>query len=274
MDGYKKKPIVIAAKTLAAQLHDKSVGIVETLAKMYPSAAPSLWFTYFSLGAVIAYHQEELNDFTKHLMDHQEELGIDFDSEEFKKGFLIQLETYFKLRIEDKKLVAKEIFSSFCGSPNKPNFPLERYNDTLTKISVEGLQYLVFVQKEIYPLRDVAIERKYESGNYPPPPIGKPKEWWIEQLKKTDPISNYISQWTRDVYPATVDVTHVEAAIEEYRQEEVQQKSNDLSDLFLEMEQLGIMRTYNLDAMIGGGGSGYVFTPYGLNFINFIPKTA
>jgi hypothetical protein len=207
-------------------------------------------------------------------MDHQDELGIDFNSKEFQEGVYVQLETYFKLRVKDKKLVAQEIFRSFCGSPNKPDFPLERYNDTLAKISVEGLKYLVFLQKDIFPFRDEAIERKYDGGNHPAPPIGKSKEWWIERYKRTEPISNYISAWLKDVYPPTVDVSQVATGKEEYRQDEVERKRDDLSDLSLEMEQLGIMRSYSSIEGFSGGGDVQTLTPYGLKFMEFIPETA
>lgn len=273
MDEYKKSPIKIGIKALTDKVYEVGASIIEPLAKKFPNAAPFLQFTYYSFGAYLAYHQEELNDFTEYLMAHQDELGIDFNSREFQEGVFIQLETYFKLRVKDKKLVAQEIFSSFCGSPNKPDFPLERYNDTLAKISVEGLKYLVFLQKEIFPIRDMAIERKYDSENHPQPPIGKSKVWWIERYKRTEPISNYVSQWIKDGYPPTVDVSQVESAKEEYRQDEVERKREDLSDLSLEMEQLGIMRSYNAGEGIGGGGNVYTLTPYGLRFIEFIPKT-
>lgn len=270
---YKKKPLVIGVKALANKIYDVGTSIIEPLTKQFPHAAPLLQFIYYSFGAYLTYHQEELNDFTAYAMAHYKEWGVDFNSKEFQDGVFIQLETYFKLRVKDKKLVAQEIFNIFCGSPNKPDFPLERYNDTLTKISVEGLRYLVFLQKEIFPLRAEAIERKYDGGNHPPPPIGKPKEWWLEHYKRTEPISNYVSVWIKDVYPPTVDVSQVESAKEEYRQEEVERKRDALSDLSMEMEQLGIMRSYNYEVGIGGGGNVTTLSPYGLKFMEFIPKT-
>lgn len=273
MTKYKKKPFAIGAKALAGKVYEVGGSIIEPLAQRFPNAAPFLQFTYYSFGAYLAYHQEELNDFTEYLMAHHEEWNIDFSSKEFQEGVFVQLEAYFKLRIKDKALVAQEIFSSFCGSPNKPNFPLERYNDTLGKISVEGLKYLVFLERDIFPLRDKAITLKYDRGNYPQPPIGKPKEWWTEHYKRSEPVSDYISVWIKDVYPPTVDVSQVATGKEEYRQEEVEKKRDDLSDLSLEMEQLGIMRTYNPnEGVLGGAGSVYTLTPYGLRFMEFIPR--
>jgi len=273
MPEYKKKPLRIGLKALASKFSEVGTNIIEPLTKKFPNAAPLLQFIYYSFGAYLAYRQEELNDFTEYLMAHYKELGVDPDSKEFQEGLYIQLDSYFKLRIKDKKLVAQEIFSSFCGSPNKPDFPLERYNDTLVKISVEGLKYLVFLQNGIFPTRDEDIERKYDGENHQQPPIGKPKEYWIERYKRTEPISNYIGMWLKDVYPPTVDVSQIETGKEEYRQDQVEKKGDDLSDLSLEMEQLGIIRGYNVGGTIGGGGNVYTLTPYGLKFMEFIPET-
>lgn len=273
MTEYKKSPIKIGIKALTDKIYEVGANIIEPLAKRFPSAAPFLQFTYYSFGAYLAYRQQELNDFTQYLMDHQKELGLNFNSKEDQEGVFVQLETYFKLRVKDKKLVAQEIFSSFYGSPNKPEFPLERYNDTLVKISVEGLKYLVFLQKEIFTIRDEDIERKYEGENHQQPPIGKPKKYWIDRYKRTEPISGFISKWLKDVYPPTVDVSQVETGKEEYRQDEIENKGEDLSDLAFEMEQLGIMRNYNVSGTIVGGGNVYALTPYGLRFMEFIPKT-
>lgn len=268
MDEYKKKPLKIAVNALTNKAYE--VGTV--VMNAFPSASPFLQFALSGFGAYLAYKQEELNDFTKYLMDNKEKLGIDFDSKEFQEGVFVQLETYLKLRVKDKKFVAQEIFKSFCGSPNKPNFPLERYNDTLLKISEEGLQYLVFLQKEILPLRDAAIEKRYDEGNFPTPPEGKSKDWWVEHYKNIESISDYVSQWVSEFYPLTVNVDQVEAGKEEYRQEEVAKKRDDLSNLSLEMEQLAIMHSYSASGGLSWGGSAMKFTPYGLKFIEFIPK--
>ena len=270
---YKKKPLKIGLKAAITKIHESSEKLVNTLSLLHPTAAPFLTFAYYSFGGYLAYHQEALNDFTEFLMKHHEELGIDFKSQEFQEAVYLQLETYFKLRIKDKKYVAEEIFLHFCGSPNKPNFPLERYNDTLSKISEEGLQYLAFLRKDIFPIRDADFKRKYESGNYPPPPQGKSKEWWMKYFQRHEPTGNYVSKWLVDLYPSMVDVSKVKSAKEEYRQEEVERKRDALSDLSLEMEQLGIMRSYNIGGTLGGGGNVYTLSPYGMKFIEFIPRT-
>lgn len=270
---YKKEPLKIGVKAAITKVYESSEQLVTTLSVMHPAAAPFLTFAYYSFGGYLAYNQEALNDFTEFLMKHYKELGIDFNSHEFQDAVFLQLETYFKLRIKDKKYVAEEIFLHFCGGPNKPNFPLERYNDTLSKISEEGLQYLAFLRKDIFPLRDADFEHKYETGNYPPPPQGKSKESWTQYYLKHEPTGNYVDKWLSDVYPSTVDVSKVTSAKEEYRQIEVERKRDALSDLSLEMEQLGIMRSYNVGGTIGGGGNVYTLSPYGLKFIEFIPRT-
>lgn len=79
------------------------------------------------------------------------------ESEVFQDGFVYALERYIRLRTEEKRLGALLLFKSFAEAEAKEDFPLERYFDTLEKISTDALRTLAFIRYEV-------IEPKLEQG--------------------------------------------------------------------------------------------------------------
>lgn len=71
------------------------------------------------------------------------------ESEVFQDGFVYALERYLRLRTEEKRLGALLLFKSFAETEAKQDFPLERYFDTLEKISSDALRTLAFIKYEV-----------------------------------------------------------------------------------------------------------------------------
>lgn len=78
-------------------------------------------------------------------------------STEFQDGFIAGLEDYIKLRDSLKRRLALKAFNEFAKSSDKVEFPLERYNDTLRKISPAGLRALAYIKNEILPIMELRI---------------------------------------------------------------------------------------------------------------------
>lgn len=123
-------------------------------------------------------------------------------SEEFQDGFVVALEDYIKIRNHIKRRVALKMFKEFATTDNKVEFQLERFNDTLLKISTASIQTLAFIKENILPLREEAIKAKLATDN-----LGteKPYEWWYEQRLKTEPISSHFDKWISDRYSPNSD---------------------------------------------------------------------
>lgn len=98
------------------------------------------------------------------------------------------------------------MFKEFAATDNKVEFQLERFNDTLLKISTASIQTLAFIKETVLPLREEAIRVKLATDNMDikapsdPPDNGKPYEWWYEQRLKTEPVSDYFDKWINDRY--------------------------------------------------------------------------
>lgn len=127
-------------------------------------------------------------------------------SSEFQDGFVVALEDYIKIRNHLKRRVALKMFREFAASGNKVEFQLERFNDTLLKISTASIQTLAFIKEIVLPLREQAIRAKLATDNMgikapsDPPDNGKPYEWWYEQKLKTEPVSTHFDKWITDRY--------------------------------------------------------------------------
>lgn len=162
------------------------------------------------------------------------------NSDEFKDGFIVGLEDYIKLRDYLKRRVALKVFMEFAGSGDRVEFPLERYNDTLRKISPASLRTLAFVNKEIIPTMERRIEAENQSD------LG-----YAVQGSKPRPFSSY-------------DHTGKLATMQE-----------QLSEL----EYLGLVKqvssypnglAFSTDGMV----TGWALTSFANEFINFIEDDA
>ena len=132
--------------------------LITSLATHYPAAAGLLKLAQASFGYYLIYKQEELNQFTEFLQNKTDVFIKQMtETKEFRDGFTIELEHYFKLRTNRKREIAQQIFLGFGQSTDKTEYPLERFNDTLEKISTNGLHLLAFIQNTIYPFREQEI---------------------------------------------------------------------------------------------------------------------
>lgn len=119
------------------------------------------------------------------------------NSEEFQDGFVVALEDYIKIRDHIKRSVARKVFKEFAISDKKIDFQLERYNDTLQKISPSSISLLGFIKKVVIPYREKYIREKMATLN-----LGteKPFEWWLDLHLKREPLSTSLSLWLTENY--------------------------------------------------------------------------
>jgi hypothetical protein len=113
-------------------------------------------------------------------------------SEEFQDGFVTMLQVYITLRSEEKRKIVRNVFIDFARSLNKMDFQIERYTDTVQKISPASIALLGFINQEILPYREAEIIEKLHSDN-----LGdeKPFEWWLALRLKQESVSDYFERW-------------------------------------------------------------------------------
>ncbi len=153
------------------------------------------------------------------------------NSEEFQDGFVVALEDYIKIRNHLKRRVAQKVFKEFAISDKKVDFQLERYNDTLQKISPDSISLLGFIKQVIIPYREEYIREKMKSDN-----LGteKPFEWWLKLNLQRESLSNSLSLWITENY--SPNGSHFKKLYGEGENKDVPQPK--LSELFdIEREQ-------------------------------------
>lgn len=118
-------------------------------------------------------------------------------SEEFQDGFVFALTEYIKIRNFLKRRIALKMFNEFTNSEDRVEFPLERFYDTLSKLSTSGIKTLAFIQKEILPAREQAVKDDMAGKD-----LGteKPYEWWYKLNLGREPVSTHFSKWIHDRY--------------------------------------------------------------------------
>lgn len=154
--------------------------------------------------------------------------------EDFQDGFVFTLEKYIAERNQNKRIIIQKIFTGFAGSEQRVQFELERLLNTTSIISVDAINLLAYIDKNIIP----EMQADYEEHN--------------------GQIIQKLSMKVQD---------HLgDEKGEEY-------ETNQLRDTVAELITLGIFRSWTESYnTIGGGGSSleYNLTIYGTHFLHYI----
>lgn len=273
MNSFKpnKKRALISA-TLE-QVADELNDFVEPMQSTHPVLATTLKFALIHFGLVVKYKQEVLNQFTQSIMNHPEIFTQEIlESEEFRDGLVVHLNTVLKLRGKKKLELAQDIFYDFSKSSQKPLYPLERYDDTLEKISENGIRLLGFISKEIPQITSDFVDKSTrQNGNQND--TDHDRDYYYDIYTHNKPLSFFID-------------LHIEHLATKYAKKHPEifakaneQKQNELRENFSlgisELEQLGLIKSFNdFTGTLGWTKTGptneYNLTNYGRMFISVI----
>lgn len=205
------------------------------------------------------------------------------NSDEFQDGFVVALEEYIKIRNFLKRRIALKIFREFALSDAKAEYPLERYNDTLQKITPAGLSLLAFLKTTIIPYREAYVREEMKDKN-----LGteKPYDWWLKLYLAREPLSNAISRWITDEYGingAKMKALHGVGDDKHIPKEKLQElgdiereKRNEYYAPIGELEYLGLV-SKGVDGGNGWGGivgMTWTLTGFAYEFIAFIEDSS
>lgn len=264
----KKKAFTIAS---IEQMLEESRAIIEPLAKTWPIGAGALSALLAGIGITIKYKQEILNQFTHYMMEHPEVFYEEMlQSREFQDGLVVFINSYFKLRSESKMKLARKVFYDFSKNSEKPLYPLERYDDTVEKISVSGLRLLGFIESEI----PKVIEKYVNSMIRDNIKDGKNKHkrsFYYNTYTRNKPLSFFVQRYIEGKVKKAIKVDDgMSRAIAE--QSKRAKFSEEMSIGVSELEQLGLIHSFTQ----GGLGwddlpsNGYNLTHYGKMFMSVI----
>lgn len=199
-------------------------------------------------------------------------------SQEFQDGFVVALEDYIKTRSVLKRGMARKIFKEFTRCGNKVEFQLERYDDTLQKISEASIQFLSFLETTIAPLKEETIQKEVEAMDLSK--SDKSREWWIQDKRTGRALSKSFDQWLHEEYdpnsPRLKEKYSVDGAIPQQKMEELWDTQKveraRYGEILSELDFLGIIKIGTVDSPGWGGGatSQWRYTRFGEDFIKAI----
>ena len=253
-------------KAIEEQLIEESRAVIAPLALIWPQGAIALTLILASSGVLLKLKQEELNQFTIFIKDNPEVFNEQVvNSKEFQDGLLVFLNSYFKLRSDNKLKLARKIFYDFGKSNEKPLYPIERYNDTLEKISESGLRFLGFINTKIPIIKGEYVDNMIREHSN----IGN-RDHFYDIYTRNKHLSNFINHHiSSQARSFASKQPEVFIKVEQEEQSKLQEK------YFLmvsELEQLGLARSFTSAGLGHSATPAYEYdlTDYGNKFISII----
>lgn len=232
-------------------------------------------------GNALELRQQRVLEFIEAIQNDPKTFSEDVvQSEAFQDGFVFALTEHIKIRNFLKRRIALKMFNEFAKKDDKVEYPLERFYDTLSKLSTAGIKTLAFIKNEILPAREQAVKDDMKGKN-----LGteKPYEWWYNLNLSREPVSTHFSKWISDRYDpnsqALKDKHNNGNNIEDKEllgklfdvERDVRAK---MSAPIAELEYLGLIRLTTDIKSLGwgstGGATAWTLSSFAYEFMDFI----
>jgi hypothetical protein len=209
------------------------------------------------------------------------------NNSDFKDVFILTIEKYIRLRYEKKRKIMQNIFLDFIRitDEEKKVFQVERFYDTLDKISLEAIEYLKFVieilqEKVINDIKKANSDNKYLDND-----LGCLKYCANRNGKF---VTTYLTQHIDENYHPNSKKVQEQYNYNSHANDEQSKKLLDfifgkeseqiikMNEMIAEYISLGLFRTEVRGGGSLGGGGGHseaTITDYGIEFIKFIKNT-
>jgi hypothetical protein len=273
--------------------------LVATIASTHPEVAMA-WLgisqTYLFLKAMDPRADDFMNKVNKNIGGITEQL---VQSIEFQQSLLVTFDALIRARNKQKAEIIKRVYLlGYIPSSNHSAFALERFYQTSQQISLEAIEYLQFIKKEILPRKLASIELKaneehsnkieHSSVQIKPGSVKlrltdegashEKREKAEANAVRGEVDSNHIRKWINDNFNfenpkvkekynfstlTIVDQLMLPLNLGIKEREELRKLDENASEL----TSLGIFRTvptYNF--------TGYIITDFGNDYIRFLDK--
>jgi len=253
--------------------------IVDEIAKNIPGINIAWGLSKALYGAGMKLRQERALEWVEMVRDNPSVFTkYVLNDEMFQDGFVYSLEKYLTARAGEKRIYLKNVFLGYAQSESKNQFELERLNDAYLKISPQSLKSLLFIAKEILPLKEKIIREELKKKNTQE--SNKTEEWWFKLDWEREPLSRFLLQWLHENYnpnsPKVKNQYNVKGDWDKKIIDEVfeieREKSREVFEAIDELVNLGILK---LQVAKGGGfgltgGAVYDFSKFGYEFLKYL----
>ena len=114
-----------------------------------------------SFAFVLDYQQERINMFAEGLIEKKDLFPKELlKTEEFRNAFVVTYEAYSIQRNAEKRKLIQKIFYGYASDEDKSKFQLERLYRMVELISLESIEFLGFVSKNVW----LSLKDDVESG--------------------------------------------------------------------------------------------------------------
>lgn len=220
--------------------------------------------------------KDESEEFMANVRERVHDVGSELiGSELFQQSLLITFDTLLRVRsFEKRKIIQKVYLDGFIPADQREKFAMERLYRIAGEISLDVLQYLAFVKRDIYPLKERMVQEKLAS--FTAPDWRKKEKWWHDLEYYRMPISEVISRWEHLEYDSSSDKlsgdrpdSEKDREAWEIWMERVGSRKREVeaqhAEYAAELVSLGIFR-------IRGDGH-YAMTELGDNFLKYMDGT-
>jgi len=202
------------------------------------------------------------------------------ESTDFQDGFTVALEEYLKLRTVLKRGIACRIFIDFAQVEHMEHFQLERFNVTLSQISVESLDFLGYIRNQVEPRQQERVEDTMKTIDFNSSPV-KPDQA-RQYIEKQNPLSYayndiYTNAGTQIMLPNKPNPAHpsISGAMGVTVPDSMHLNN---SECLIELTNLGILTRSRYTTPVSNTNSQTVYhdiwdyTNYGKSFVKFLVK--
>ena len=224
-------------------------------------------------GWSVVYRQERLNQLMQSVVDEPDIFTKNtIASSELQDGLITFIDGYFKLRDDSRLAYARAIFRDFAASDNKPLYPLERYNDTLMKLSDASIRFLGFIEFEIPTIKEEYLNSRMRqnSNSFDEQNIINMRKAYIDN----EPLSKFVDLWIETEVEKEAKKTPGYGTTLLNVEDPIRKRIKENIGLAVsELEQLGLVRSFSFQTQGWSGGntvSGYNLTHYGRMFTSVI----
>lgn len=251
--------------------------IFSVLLTKYPGLQLALYQAIALRGFYMAIKQEEVNMFVEDMIKHPEIYREEIvSSKEFGDGFVLSFENYLRARTEEKRRYIRNVLMGFAKSTNKKDFQMERLQDTILKISTEGIDQILFIKQEVLPIIQKGVDDemvRYKST------IPEESERLLDISRQRQMVSEIVMKWIYDRYNSNSHLVKKQYGLSSEHNPELSAKialiehkvTIEKTSCWPELLGLGIFRMSVSGGLIGGGaGSSYGLTKFGYDLIEYI----
>lgn len=217
----------------------------------------------------------ESQKFLKQVRENIISIGIElYSSKEFQQSLTITFESLLRTRGKEKRdLIKKTFLNCYISEEDRQKVALERFYRIIEEISLEAVEHLNFIDREIIPMRIEEKQKeisKMDQSNFDKEHT---KDWWLKTKIEGTSLSLYIDKWIHNAFNLKNQIVNIDFAVNKIKlNHQIEGERNirkRFSELSNELVSLGIFRSGSAI-----GGDVYTFTGFGYKFLEMIKSTS